>query len=537
MKKDVIYIDIEDDITAIIDKVKHAGSPIVALVPPKRVGVLQSSVNLKLLQRAADSSDKRIVLITSDPALVALAGGLSLPIAKNLQSKPEISESIASDAGDGETINGEELAANELEAKTNLVDISGLELEKDNDSKNELKPSKSRQQDASKTIPNFDIFRKKLLIFSTLGVLGVGFLVWALVFAPYATISITARTDAINISKTLQLRANTPVDATQGIVPVFTQQVKKTISIDFTPTGQQNVGDKATGTVKFVPTSPNAIQNGATIPAGTQLSAGNLSFVTTAAAVIAETSFADFLNGKTASATAPATAAQPGTAHNGVSGALSGEPTGVDASFSSPTSGGSDKTALVVSADDVTKATAQLQAQDANTVKSDLTKQFSSDQMVIGDAYTVEPGAVASIPAVGQQATSAKLTQETTYTLLGVSKSDIKLVYDAYLSTQIKGNASQKIYASGESTTQFSSFAKVDGGYSVKAIATAQVGPNIDSNKVASDARGKMIGEVKQSLESIQGVHGVDVKLSPFWVSRVPSDANSIKVTFVLKND
>ena len=47
MKKDVIYIDIEDDITTIIEKVKEAATSIVALVPPKRVGVLQSIVNLK----------------------------------------------------------------------------------------------------------------------------------------------------------------------------------------------------------------------------------------------------------------------------------------------------------------------------------------------------------------------------------------------------------------------------------------------------------------------------------------------------------
>jgi hypothetical protein len=53
MNKDVIYIDVEDDITAIIGKVKGAKEKIVALVPPKRIGVLQSAVNLRLIARAA----------------------------------------------------------------------------------------------------------------------------------------------------------------------------------------------------------------------------------------------------------------------------------------------------------------------------------------------------------------------------------------------------------------------------------------------------------------------------------------------------
>ena len=56
MNKDVIYIDVEDDITAIIGKVKTAKEKIVALVPPKRVGVLQSAVNLRLLGRAAEQA-------------------------------------------------------------------------------------------------------------------------------------------------------------------------------------------------------------------------------------------------------------------------------------------------------------------------------------------------------------------------------------------------------------------------------------------------------------------------------------------------
>ena len=73
MQKDVIYIDVEDDITAIIGKVKASKEKIIALVPPKRIGVLQSAVNLRLLSRAAEQNDKRLVLITSNQALMALA--------------------------------------------------------------------------------------------------------------------------------------------------------------------------------------------------------------------------------------------------------------------------------------------------------------------------------------------------------------------------------------------------------------------------------------------------------------------------------
>ena len=92
MNKDVVYIDVEDDITAIIGKVKQSKDKVVALVPPKRIGVLQSAVNLRLLARAAKQADKHLALVTSNQSLIALATAASIPVAKNLQTKPELAE-------------------------------------------------------------------------------------------------------------------------------------------------------------------------------------------------------------------------------------------------------------------------------------------------------------------------------------------------------------------------------------------------------------------------------------------------------------
>ena len=47
-KKDTIYIDVDDEITAVIHKVINSKSKLVALVLPKRASVFHSSVNLKL---------------------------------------------------------------------------------------------------------------------------------------------------------------------------------------------------------------------------------------------------------------------------------------------------------------------------------------------------------------------------------------------------------------------------------------------------------------------------------------------------------
>jgi hypothetical protein len=89
-QKDTIYIDVDDEITGIIDKVNSSDHKIVALVLPKRATVLQSIVNMKLLKRNADKAKKKLVLITSEAGLLPLAGAVGLHVAKNLQSKPAI---------------------------------------------------------------------------------------------------------------------------------------------------------------------------------------------------------------------------------------------------------------------------------------------------------------------------------------------------------------------------------------------------------------------------------------------------------------
>ena len=130
MNKDVIYIDVEDDITAIIGKIKASSEKIVALVPPKRVGVLQSAVNLRLLDRMATNSHKKLVIISSNPALLGLTAAAGIPVAKNLQSKPEIAEIAALSIDDADDIiDGAKLPVGELEKTADLVKVKDASVD------------------------------------------------------------------------------------------------------------------------------------------------------------------------------------------------------------------------------------------------------------------------------------------------------------------------------------------------------------------------------------------------------------------------
>ena len=90
MNKDTIYIEPEDDITDIISKLKAAKQQFVALVPPKKAGVLRSAVNIKLIAKAAREVEKVAILITADPSIIKMAAAAKLPVAADLQSRAAI---------------------------------------------------------------------------------------------------------------------------------------------------------------------------------------------------------------------------------------------------------------------------------------------------------------------------------------------------------------------------------------------------------------------------------------------------------------
>lgn len=536
MKKDVIYVDIEDDITSIIEKVKTANAKIVALVPPKRIGVLQSVVNLKLLQRAATSADKRVVMITNDQSLTALAAGVAMPVAKNLQSKPEIAPLSAVSVDDEDIINGEDLPVGELASTAPLA--SSLP-----DEPTATTPSRSTTPVAALAaakaptklkIPNFDSARKKIFIFGGVGLALILFLVWAIIFAPNATVNVTAATTPYEIGKTLNLSAAAPFDADEGTTPVIVKEIQKTNTVDFQATGKKDVGEKAKGTITLIndgESDPVTVEAGSRFTTSTGLQFVSDSDVTVPGARLS--------GGGIVAGTAKveSTAAEIGEEYNvGAQSLISNDVT-VKARFDQATAGGSKRQVTVVSAADVEKAKEQLQSQDSEAVKTELKDQLEADTISIDESFTVTTSDPSVQPAVDQEATSAKLTAETKYLLLAIKKDNVRQILEADIRSQLEGLPNQKIYDSGINSVSFANFASKDGGaYTADVETTGYVGPNIDADQLSQQIVGKRAGEIQAELQSVDGVESVNVQFSPFWVTSAPQ-SDKITIKFLVKNE
>lgn len=546
MNKDIIYIDVEDDITAIIGKVKDAKQKIVALVPPKRIGILQSTVNLRLLARAADQASKHLVIISSNPALIALAAAAKLPVAKNLQSKPEMAEIAALDIDDGEDIiDGAQLPVGDLartaDAKPQqivsvhdpAIDTAIDENAAEDTTGRALPPAPGQLPGKARTksgikVPNFGDFRKKLLLIIAAGVLLIGFLIWGIFFAPRATVQITARTSDSSVNNNVTLGDAVKTDLVANTIKTATQQTKKSSSVEFEATGTKDVGEKATGTVVFSTDSISAL--GKTIPAGTVLTSTSGMTYTTNSSVTMTISNS---NGAPSGVTATASGAK----YNAATGAVSGSPSGISASFQGPTAGGTDKVIKIVTKDDIQKATEQLKPQDVEAIKKELSTTLGKDVIVVDQTFKASDAAPVSAPAVDQEVAAGakpKLTSEVTYSLSAVDKNDLNDYLDAHFAKQLEGLDDQRTYDNGVATVTFTNVNAVESGFTASIVATAKIGPKIEDATIKNTAKGKRYGEIQSSIEAIQGVDSVDVKFSPFWVNTAPNDVKKINVEFKL---
>lgn len=554
MNKDVIYIDVEDDITAIIGKVKAAKEKIVALVPPKRIGVLQSAVNLRLLERAAKQSGKRLVLISNNAALGALAAAAKIPVAKNLQSKPEIAEISALEVDDEDIIDGSQLPVGEharaaAGERASSAVLGSLSIDDPLDDATKAAPpvaggmpAKPRIKSGIK-VPNFNTFRKKLIFGIGGGILLVGFLIWAIAIAPRATVVITARTTESSANAKVTFSPTLSTDMAANTLKSTAMQSKKDVSVEFEATENKEVGEKAKGSI----TVRNCdYSTGFSLPAGTQFTAGSITFVSTAAVSVpgysAPSSTLCSLSGSSSGkATVAVEASAIGDSFN-VSArtyTVGTIPSGskVDAS-GTDMAGGSKRQVKVVSSTDIQNAVDQLTKQNTDEIKKQLSDQFDKSYTVLDQTFKIDQGSPQSVPAKGQEVTSgtkAKLTTSVTYSLTGITKADIGKFLDGYFENQLKDISDQRTYSNGADQATLTNITGVaDGGFTANLVATAKIGPKIDDKAIKDTAKGKRYGDVQSAIEAIQGVDNVDVKFWPFWVTGVPNDTNRIKVEFNL---
>lgn len=543
MNKDVIYIEPEDDITDIINRLGNSQQKVVALVPPKNLGILRSAVNTKLIAKTAKSKEKVAVFVTTDPSLVKLAMAAGIPVAKTLQSRPIVptAEDVAKTAKEADDIIEEEIDETPAEpaekkpksAKKDVEKLNSADIEKDIEDSDKKDKKKGKQPKKSK-IPSLDKYRKWIIIGAVAGVALIIFLVWAFVFAPHADIIVKMRTTANNFSEKVTFTTKeSDAKPTEGKFYLEKQEDKETQTIEFKATGTKNAGDKATGTLTVSVTFDD--EDSLTIPAGTTFYTGGHAYLSDSAASLSWNgkvkSCSAGLNADdtcTVSTSVSVTASAPGEDYNVGNSEWTSTLSGVSATGKA--SGGTTRNVTIVQQSDIDSAKEKIESDSADDAKKALVKKLSSGFIAVDSSFQQTTSDPVSTPAAGEEVADGvtpKLEVETTASIYGVDSSAV----EKFIKKKADVASDQKIYSVG--SPFFESFKEDGDNFSAKLKTTTQVGPKVTEEEILDKALGKKTGEVQTLIKSINGVSSVEVKTSFFWVTKVPSDSN--KVTIEMK--
>lgn len=545
--KDTIYIDIDDEITAIIDKIRSSHERIVALVLPKRAAVFQSIVNMKLLKRTADEAKKHLVLITSEAGLLPLAGSVGIYVAKSLQSKPEIpvvsKEQTREDVE--ETVDMSDADA-KLDPSRPIGEYSGAMGANPKDSEDDAielddvpaaavaskKPKLKSRGGKRFNIPDFNKFR----LWIVLGVIGLLLIIFlwyiAVVVMPRATIEVKTNSTAVNSS--VDVTFDTEADAAkvdEDLIPATLQQTQKTANQQAEATGQKDKGQKASGSV----TIKNCTDSPATIAAGTAVTAANLTFITQRTVALDSGNFSGGGNCKSSGGhvqSVNVTAQQSGAQYN-LASRSDYKVAGNDALtvVGDEMTGGTSDIVKIVSQADIDSAKQKISTQDTTAIKTELQRALQSQGLYAVDATfnTVNPEVTTSAK-VGDEAATVTVTQKSTYTMVGIKQDDLKKVIANSVSDKIDPSK-QSILDYGLDEAVFKMQNQNGSTTLVSVDTTVIAGSDLNLVEIKKQIAGKKSNNAKDIIGKYPGVTEVNVRYSPFWVSNIPKNQSKITIT------
>jgi hypothetical protein len=559
--KDVVYIDVDEEITGIIEKVRGSHSKIVALVLPKRATVLQSIVNMKLLKRSADEAKKNMVLITAEAGLLPLAGSVGIHVAKSLQSKPEVPD--APDRGDNKPEDIDEPDVEDDEALADegkLVDktmpigeLAGaaavedtIELD-DDDGEAEadiaggvattgaggvIKPAKGKK-DKKLKIPNFNKFRVIIIVacVALVGLIVLGY--FCLAVLPKATIAIKTDSQALNSSTiiTLNTAPETKLDAKAGTLAAKSQLVQKTVTQQVPASGSRNNGAPAAGTITIV----NCTDSAVSLPKGTGFSNSGHAFLSDTSTTVPPSNFSSPSSGSKCKndgkSTVTVTSQKGGADNNLAAGNYSiGGYSSLSASGTAM-SGGTDDIIKIVQQADIDAATQKIAAADTAPIKQELkTDLVNVSQFPILETFTTATPDTKTSANPGDTADNVTVTQTIKYTMLGVSQEDLKKIVAEDVNTKIDPKK-QSILSYGIEDAVFGVQGTPEGGATLTMQTEVIAGPDLHSDDLKKQVAGKKANDAKEIIKQNPGVKEVDVKYSPFWVSSIPAKTSKITIT------
>lgn len=571
-KHKVLYIEIDDEITSVAEKLRETTQEEVTLVIPKGAVLMQSVVNLRLLKRISGKLKKKLAVVAADPTSRNLIARAGLVLQRNvsdafpshadgdIQEAPRpVSRTLTIEADGVSGGKEEKIAVKEYGEDEDVEPTKEKAIEKvaviakktpKVPERNIYSPRKtiddserSKKIQAIRAKRTIDTSKSRLprnfarfaILFG--GVAAIIVVVILMMTLPKATITIIPKTEATSDTINVGVLATGKPQASLNQVEGKFIETTKTDSKNFQATGQKDFGKSAAGNVSF---SNLFSSNAETLPAGTKLKTSDGKIYTLDAPVTIPGATVQGGSLVAGVATGKASAEKTGESFNtGTVGlTIPSLPANKQAKItvaSSGFSGGSTDIKTVVSADDISKAKTATESEAQDQAKADLKLKVETGQILKDEALTLKITESKSL--VSQDAQASGFDYSVTVRAQGITYEE-KVVKEAAISALSSKLQGQKTLLESDKGNFSYAVKKLDIENKTMLIATTvqkKAVPNIDLSKTPETLAGKTDSEIRGYFATIPEVDNVRIVFWPFWVKHAPRNAS--RTTIVLDTD
>lgn len=569
-----IYLEPDEEITSVVDKLGEAKEKSLGLVIPKGAAILQSVVNLKLLKKEAEKSGKEIAIITADKIGRNIAAQVGLTVYEStksrepisIQPKPEIPRDEELEIDDTSVIRHEEKAekikqpeeSEEIETPTSKEEERevlprGITVKRYDEGQNlkpkveiknvEESPRTEKQQSPARKRPLPSPLSRKIFLLGIpllLIILGGIFLGYLLLPKATATLIIGAEDFSADSEITVD-KAIDKIDQDKKAISGQEIEAESSDKKSFSATGKKNVGTKASGILTLYNSWDSAAQN---FPAGTKfISSDGKNFSSTADAAIpgATTALKEgqivTTAGKT---TVNVEAEQAGEDYNVAAGhfTIASLPKDKQAKIygesAAAMSGGTSKQVTILAENDIAKGKEDL-SQELYAKNLDELKKKTKDLRLLESAVSNQIVDAKPSAKVGDEMENFELEVKTKSKALIFSDKNYRDLVIVLAKQNVPQGKDLMVSGQDEITTAVSNLNIANGTMLLKGQLKTKVGAQIEENEIKNKIAGRNIDEAKEILESLALVKEAQIKTKPSWLKKIPSREKNIAIKIEYK--
>ncbi len=240
----ILYIEIDEEITSIIDKIKLSKDINIYLCIPSKSCLFNSIVNLRILKHINDKYKKNIVIQTKDKKGKTLALKSGFKVVSKISPPKKNKNSV--------------IYITPIQAKTNIYDKSKPYVRRDKKiNLNDILDNKTKSSDTSNQIPNYSLPKPSIKLIIVLLLVSISLFLFIIYLAlPGATVYIKPKSEILEQALIVHLLNNIQTKTLNKLsiesYPLETV-VEKNMNIQ--TTNEQFFGSPSKGIMKVINTT------------------------------------------------------------------------------------------------------------------------------------------------------------------------------------------------------------------------------------------------------------------------------------------